>query len=193
MLLSLTKLRITLIILGFGIAACAGLARHAANAQDGAQEEEASAELHSAGPQNTGQSGLPLPRFVSMAASEAFMRTGPAQTYPKKWIYKRRNLPLKIIDEYGNWRRVEDHDGVTGWFYVKLLSGKRTAMVLENDTPMLRSPNKPDSLILTADEGVIGTLLECDARWCRMEIDGSRGWVERRWLFGLLEHETKLP
>ena len=154
-----------------------------------AAQEEPSSQA----PAGTGQSGLPLPRFVSMAASEAFMRTGPAQTYPRIWIYKRRDLPLKIIDEYGNWRRVEDHDGITGWFYVKLLSGKRTALVLENDTPMLRSPNKPDSLILTADEGVIGTLLECDTLWCRMEIDGSRGWVERRHLFGLLDTETKLP
>ncbi len=39
---------------------------------------------------------LPLPRFVSMKASEGNVRRGPSLSHRIDWVYKRRNMPLQI-------------------------------------------------------------------------------------------------
>ncbi|MEI9850901.1 MAG: SH3 domain-containing protein [Sphingomonas sp.] len=70
------------------------------------------------------------PYFASITASKARMRTGPGLEYPASWLYQREDLPIKVIDVYGDWRKIEDPDGTQGWMQVKLLSDTRTAMVL---------------------------------------------------------------
>ena len=42
-------------------------------------------------------SGLPLPRFVSLRAAEVNLRTGPGVQYPVDWIFQRESLPVEII------------------------------------------------------------------------------------------------
>ena len=42
------------------------------------------------------------------------MRTGPGRNYPGIWLYKRRDLPIRVIQIYPNWRKVEDPDGEQG-------------------------------------------------------------------------------
>ena len=46
-----------------------------------------------------GQTGLPLPRFVSLRASEVNLRAGPGIRYPIQWVYQRRNMPVEVIEE----------------------------------------------------------------------------------------------
>ncbi|MEC7163261.1 MAG: SH3 domain-containing protein, partial [Pseudomonadota bacterium] len=68
-----------------------------------------------------GASGLPLPRFVSIKSDAANVRRGPGPDFPLLWQYQRRNLPLEIIAEYDDWRRVRDHQGEEGWMKAPLL------------------------------------------------------------------------
>src|SRR5688500_14225938 len=74
-------------------------------------------------------SGLPLPRFVSIASDKAFVRTGPAPRYPIKWIYKKEGFPVEVIQEFDVWRKVRDLDGDEGWINKALLSDKRFVIV----------------------------------------------------------------
>src|SRR3546814_9432329 len=60
-----------------------------------------------------GLSGLKIPRFVSLSSGQANLRTGPGDRYPVNWIYQRKDLPLKVVKEYGIWRQVVDPDGDT--------------------------------------------------------------------------------
>ena len=69
------------------------------------------------------------PYWASIASGEAMMRTGPGQNYPGIWLYKRRDLPIRVVKTYPNWRLIEDPDGARGWMLVSLLSDRRTAMV----------------------------------------------------------------
>lgn len=136
-----------------------------------------------------GPSGNPLPRFISLAASEAYMRTGPGRQYPIRWVYKRRMLPLEVIDEHRAWRKVRDHDGETGWMHVSLLSSRRTAIIV-GDTRGLYDEKSPASpLKMTAEAGVIGEISACEGIWCELEIDGTTGWIERRYLWGMYDRE----
>ncbi len=139
----------------------------------------------------TGPSGLPLPRFVSLAAGRANMRVGPGRQYPIRWVYTRRHWPLKVIDEYGHWRLVEDADGTRGWMHAALLSGRRTAVLRGEGAIALHARPDPASPVrYRAEPGVLVTLLACRPAWCRVRILGGKAWVARRHLWGVLEGET---
>ncbi|RMF13930.1 MAG: hypothetical protein D6757_07200 [Alphaproteobacteria bacterium] len=138
-----------------------------------------------------GASGLPLPRFVSLAAGRANMRVGPGRQYPIRWVYTRRHWPLKVIDEYGHWRLVEDADGTRGWMHAALLSGRRTALLRGRDRIALHArPDAGSSVRYRAEPGVLVDLLACRPLWCRVRILGGKAWVERRHLWGVLKGET---
>ena len=73
--------------------------------------------------------GLPIPRFVSLKASEVNARVGPGPDYQIAWVFKRAGLPVEVLAEFESWRQVRDSDGVTGWVAAPLLSARRTAIV----------------------------------------------------------------
>lgn len=135
--------------------------------------------------QDKGATGLPVPRFVSLKAGQANLRTGPGAEYPIKWVYQRKSLPLKVVKDYYNWRKIEDYEGETGWFHVSLLSGKRTAMIQKGRHRLFSKPDPRSRHVLTVEAGVIGDLLDCQESWCRVKINGRKAWIERRFLYGV--------
>ena len=135
--------------------------------------------------------GLPLPRFVSLRADEVNMRTGPGTRYPVEWVYRRQGLPMEIIAEYDTWRRVRDWQGINGWVHSSMLSGKRS-VVITGGVRVLREKGDPESPpVARAEAGVVGRLLECPEQtaWCRVEVDGVRGWLRRDAVWGVYDGE----
>jgi SH3-like domain-containing protein len=139
--------------------------------------------------QKVGPSGSMLPRFVSLSADEANMRTGPGRQYPIEWVYRRRNLPLEVIDEFGPWRQVRDHEGTVGWMHVLLLSNKRTALITHEKLRLFADPSSASDVTMIVDRGIVAVVDTCEQIWCKLEIDGSDGWTERRHLWGLYPNE----
>ncbi len=128
---------------------------------------------------------LPLPRFVSLKANEANARRGPDQSHRIDWVYRRRDLPLMVTAEFENWRRVEDAEGMGGWMHHALLSGLRTALVQTDMTPLHRTPENGSAQTALLERGVIARLRMCQRDWCRLEVEGARGWAEKRHLWGV--------
>src|SRR4051794_17125501 len=62
-------------------------------------------------------SGLPLPRFVTLKAKKINLRVGPGQDYAVSWLYVKSGLPVEIVQEFDNWRRIRDADGTEGWVF----------------------------------------------------------------------------
>ena len=62
---------------------------------------------------------------------------------------------------------------------------------LEELLELRRTPDPGARVLLRAERGVIGRLLDCDARWCFLDIAGTRGWAERAALWGVLETEMR--
>ena len=136
------------------------------------------------------QSGLPLPRFVSLRADEVNVRTGPGVRYPIAWVFVRAGLPVEVVEEFENWRKIRDVDGAEGWVHQSLLSGTRAAVVVGGVRLLTRTPAANGIPVLEAEPGVVGELLECRQDWCRMEIAGRRGWLPQDQIWGAYAGET---
>ncbi len=126
------------------------------------------------------------PYWASISASQAMMRTGPGRNYPATWEYRRADLPIKVIEVYQNWRKVEDPGGTTGWIHVNLLSATRTALVTGDEVrEMHEKPDPASAVRFFAEPGVVGRLSDCSRSWCRLDVNGRRGFIRIEHIWGL--------
>ncbi|MEM6496153.1 MAG: SH3 domain-containing protein [Pseudomonadota bacterium] len=148
--------------------------------------------------QRTGKSGLPLPRFVSLKSNPVNLRTGPGRQYPKAWVFRRAGLPVEVYEEYGNWRRVRDSEGASGWILRALLSGRRTALVLpwnkaksgqRTYANLLSRSRTSSSPVAKLEAGSLVSIRSCDGRWCAVAVSKYRGFIEQKLLWGVYKDE----
>ena len=131
------------------------------------------------------------PYWASIASGEAMMRTGPGRNYPGIWLYKRRDLPIRVVQIYPNWRKIEDPDGQQGWMLVTLLSDRRTGIVKPGAPRDIRvNPNANAPVRYRAEPGVVGRIKKCDGTWCKFEIGKRQGYIAQGELWGVNEGET---
>lgn len=133
--------------------------------------------------------GLPVPRFVSLGADRVNLRFGPGREYPISWVLARKGLPVEIIAEFDTWRKVRLHDDDEGWIHGSLLSSRRTILVTEAVRELRRTPDDDARVVLRAEPGVVGDLVDCEEAWCRVDIQGRRGWLRRDAFWGTLPGE----
>ena len=72
---------------------------------------------------------LPLPRFVSLKAERVNVRRGPSSEHQIAWVFTKKGLPVEIVAEFEQWRRIRDSEGSENGVFHSMLTGKRTAMV----------------------------------------------------------------
>ncbi len=134
---------------------------------------------------------LPIPRFVSLKAEEGNARRGPSLSHRIDWVFQRRNMPLRVTGEHGHWRRVQDRDGQGGWVHYSLISGARHVIVENDMTPLYVKPDQASTVNAYVESGVVARLGKCDLDWCRVTAKGSKGWVAKRVLWGVLPEEMR--
>ena len=159
--------------------------------------------------QTVGASGLPLPRFVSLKSKRVNMRIGPGRDYQVQWLYIRKSLPMEIIQEFGNWRKVRDPNGVEGWILHSLLSGERAAIITPWDMSkngslvqksllptinMYGSNSKEAEIIARLESGSLAKIKNCQNDWCRLLIAVDKntqisGYVPQTMLWGVYPDE----
>lgn len=135
------------------------------------------------------ETGLPLPRFASLRSSKVHLRTGPGVRYPVDWVLVFRNMPVEIVAEFENWRKIRDWQGTEGWVHRTMLSGTRTAIVTGGMHALRRDPDGAAPMVAQVEERVVGRVLECADDWCRMEIAKKRGWIRRDHVWGIYKAE----
>lgn len=134
---------------------------------------------------------LPMPRFVSMKASEGNVRRGPSLTHRIDWVFKRRDMPLRVTAEHGHWRRVEDRDGMGGWVHYSLLSGVRTVLVEKDMLELHARPDPVAPVNVQLELGVVARLGKCDANWCELRSGGFKGWAPKARVWGVNAAEVR--
>lgn len=126
----------------------------------------------------------PVPYWASISKDEARMRVGPSLDYPSNWVYRRRELPVKVVQVLGLWRKVEDSAGAQGWMHVRLLSDAPTAIVTASIAPMRDAARSDARVLYRAQKGVVGRLSSCSDGWCGFDVKGQRGFVRASDIWG---------
>ena len=131
------------------------------------------------------------PYWASIASREAMMRAGPGRNYPGIWLYKRRDLPIRVVKTYPNWRMIEDPEGTRGWMLVSLLSDQRTAIVKPGDPRSIHAKADGASRVrYTAEQGVVGRIEQCGNGWCHFKVGKRAGYIRASDIWGLNDGET---
>ena len=136
------------------------------------------------------ETGLEIPRYVSLKSDDANIRVGPSKNYPIKIKYIKKNYPLKVLAEYQEWRKIEDFQKNIGWIHKSLISGTRTGIILAKD-------NKNIALLNTLNGNTIGEigkgnivyLDKCKINWCLVTIEKYKGWIDKKYIWGVKEDE----
>lgn len=131
------------------------------------------------------------PYWASIASGQAMTRTGPGKNYPGVWLYQRRDLPIRVVKKYENWRLIQDPDGVQGWMLVTLLSDRRTAIVKAGEPrPVRTDPSDGGKVRYLAEQGAVGRISKCHDGWCRVEFGKKSGYIRTSDIWGVVEGEV---
>ena len=122
--------------------------------------------------------------FLTLRNDEVNLRQGPSKKYPVKLVYKKKFLPVELIDKSGPWRKIKDIENNVGWIHVALLSKKKTAITIE-DNIILNSRasiySEPKAII---KKGRLVFIKKCKNLWCKIQTAEFRGWIPQNTLWG---------
>ena len=133
--------------------------------------------------------GLPVPRFATVRADETNVRTGPGSRYPIDWVFKRKGMPVEIVGEYENHRKIRDWQGAGGWVHQSLLTGKRFVIVTTANAPLRKTPASNAAEVARMEVEVVAQVKSCAGDWCRVQAGSHIGWIERRHVWGVYKGE----
>ena len=141
------------------------------------------------------ETGFKLPRYVSLKSNDSNLRVGPSVNYPIKLKYVIANIPIEIIDEYKDWRKINDYEGKEGWLHKSLLQGYRFALISAPYQESVQVYHKPKGDVI----GKIGNknivkINKCLKNWCLIKYKQYKGWVNKINLWGIYKEEMiKIP
>ncbi len=136
-------------------------------------------------------SGKPVPRFESLRFAAANGRIGPGKDHRILWRYEREGLPMLIIKESHDWRRVRDPGGDEVWMHKHMLGGAPAA-ILRAETVLQRKPDALSKPIATLEQDVLVGLGSCENDWCRVSAGNRKGYVPMSALWGAEASDTPL-
>ena len=123
------------------------------------------------------------PKYASIKKEKTYSRHNASFDAPLEWIYQKKNLPILIIRERDNWREIRDIDGDISWIHVSMISNKRTFINREDQNLLKYKNNNIVNAIVK--KGVVGKIINCDEIFCKVKIKNYKGWVEKKYLWGI--------
>ena len=122
--------------------------------------------------------------FLSLKKNEVNLRQGPSLEYPIKLIYKKKYLPVIILDKSGPFRKIKDFENNTGWIHIALLSKKKTAINIKNNSILFKKPTIYSKPIARLESGRLLLVSKCDLKWCKITSGNFKGWINKNYLWG---------
>jgi SH3-like domain-containing protein len=116
-------------------------------------------------------------KFVSLKKNKVNVRYGPGFDYPVKYIYKKINLPLKVIDKKENFRKIIDIKKNSGWVHVSQLKKSRSLIILENKI-LFKKPSLFSKPIVKMEKGRLVLVKKCKKKWCKVKTEKYLGWIK---------------
>ena len=133
---------------------------------------------------------LPVPRFVTIKFNEVNARTGPENDCPIEWVFTKKNEPVEVIAEFGQWRKIRDIKGEGGWVHSTGINGNRY-VIISSKTPifLLSQPGIHDKPVAKLLPDIRCSLNKCQKEWCQIICKSYKGWVLRKSLWGIYPEE----
>ena len=122
--------------------------------------------------------------FLSLKNDEVNLRQGPSFEYPIKLIYKKKYLPVIIIDKSETWRKISDFENNSGWIHISQLSKKKSAINIKNDSLLYKKPTIYSKPIAKLEIGRLMLIKKCKTKWCKITSGGYEGWIFKSSLWG---------
>jgi len=122
--------------------------------------------------------------FLSLKNDEVNLRQGPSLQYPIILTYKKKYLPVIILDKSENWRRIQDLENNTGWIHIKLLTKKKSAINMKNNSIIYKKPTIFSKPIAKLEAGRLLLIKKCKIKWCKITSGKYNGWINRNYLWG---------
>ena len=122
--------------------------------------------------------------FLSLKNNEVNVRVGPSKEYPIKFIYKKKYLPLEVLDKSETWRKIKDFENNSGWIHISQLSKKKSAININNNSLLYKKPTIYSKPIVKLEIGRLVLIKKCKTKWCKITTGDYSGWVFKDSLWG---------
>ena len=122
--------------------------------------------------------------FLTLKNNEVNLRQGPSFEYPIKLIYKKKYLPVKILDKSETWRKIRDFENNSGWIHISQLSKKKSAINKKNNSVIYKKPTIFSKPVAKLEIGRLVLIKRCKVEWCKITSGGFSGWVYKNSLWG---------
>ena len=121
--------------------------------------------------------------YLMLKNSKVNVRMGPGLDYPVKFIYKKKYLPVKVIDKKENFRKVIDHKKNSGWIHISQLKQSKSFITVSNKI-LFKKPTKFSKPLAKIETGRLLLVKKCERNWCLVETKSFKGWVDEENLWG---------
>ena len=122
--------------------------------------------------------------FLSLKNNEVNLRQGPSFEYPIKLIYKKKYLPVIILDKSETWRKIKDFNNNSGWIHISQLSKRKSALNFENNSILYKKPTIYSKPIAKLEIGRLVLIKKCNLKWCKITSGNFDGWIKKNYLWG---------
>ena len=122
--------------------------------------------------------------FLTLKYNKVKVRQGPSFKYPVKFIYKKKYLPIKVIDSKDNFRKITDLKNNNGWIHVSQLTKKKSAINIHNLSIIFKKPNIYSQPMAKLEKGKVVIVKKCKEDWCKIITNDYKGWIFKNYLWG---------
>ena len=124
--------------------------------------------------------------YLTLRSSKVNLRQGPSLNHPIKLIYKKKFLPVLILDKSYNFRKIKDHENNSGWIHISQLSKKKAALNNKDKSIIFRKPSEYSKPLAVVKKGRLCLIKKCKSDWCKIKTGKFTGWIKRENLIGRL-------
>ena len=121
--------------------------------------------------------------FLSLKYNKVNVRYGPGLDYPIKFIYLKKNFPLKIIDEKENFRKIIDYKNNGGWVHRSQLKKGNSLIVLEEKI-LFNNFTKYSKPVAVIKSGRMLIIKKKENKWFKVVTANYTGWIDNENLWG---------
>ena len=122
--------------------------------------------------------------FLTLKYNNVKVRQGPSFKYPVKFIYKKKYLPIKVINSKDNFRKITDLKNNNGWIHVSQLTKKKSAINIHDLSIIFKKPNIYSQPMAKLEKGKVVIVKKCKEDWCKIITNGYKGWIFKNYLWG---------